>query len=276
MTASNRTGGPRTEEGKAIASKNALKTGAYSKAIVLPGEEESEFLELQKQLAEEFQVVGLLEQTLIADLAASIWKQLRLKQIEKNYLLTQLERRPTPSELREVGLNLPDAADLMWNNPNMANHLKAVADRRFKSTLETLLSSEIMVQTLFETREMDTMLFEWLLSYAERSGLLVKTEFMRRAIAQALFGDTKSPHLNQLASGIAEAAAAILWIIKNKEAIDEAREKVKDLRLLNFMQQEGVKRAQDDLSRGFYRTLSELRKQIEWRQKNSPIDVTPA
>ena len=275
MTASNRTGGPRTEEGKAITSKNALKTGAYSKAIVLPGEEESEFLELQKQLAEEFQVVGLLEQTLIADLAASIWKQLRLKQIEKNYLLTQLERRPTPSELREVGLNLPDAADLMWNNPNMANHLKAVADRRFKSTLETLLSSEIMVQTLFETREMDTMLFEWLLSYAERSGLLVKTEFMRRAIAQALFGDTKSPHLNQLASGIAEAAAAILWIIKNKEAIDEAREKVKDLRLLNFMQQEGVKRAQDDLSRGFYRTLSELRKQIEWRQKNSPIDVTP-
>ena len=275
MTASNRTGGPRTEEGKAITSKNALKTGAYSKAIVLPGEEESEFLELQKQLAEEFQVVGLLEQTLIADLAASIWKQLRLKQIEKNYLLTQLERRPTPSELREVGLNLPDAADLMWNNPNMANHLKAVADRRFKSTLETLLSSEIMVQTLFETRETDTMLFEWLLSYAERSGLLVKTEFMRRAIAQALFGDTKSPHLNQLASGIAEAAAAILWIIKNKEAIDEAREKVKDLRLLNFMQQEGVKRAQDDLSRGFYRTLSELRKQIEWRQKNSPIDVTP-
>jgi len=276
MTTSNRTGGPRTEEGKAIASKNALKTGAYSKAIVLPGEEESEFLELQKQLAEEFQVVGLLEQTLIADLAASIWKQLRLKQIEKNYLLTQLERRPTPSELREVGLNLPDAADLMWNNPNMANHLKAVADRRFKSTLETLLSSEIMVQTLFEIRGMDTMLFEWLLSYAERSGVLVKTELMRRDIAHAFFGDTKSPHLNQLASGIAQAAAAILWLIKNKEAIDEASQKVKDLRLLNFMQQEGVKRAQDDLSRGFYRTLSELRKQIEWRQKNSPIDVTPS
>ena len=275
MTASNRTGGPRTEEGKAITSKNALKTGAYSKAIVLPGEEESEFLELQKQLAEEFQVVGLLEQTLIADLAASIWKQLRLKQIEKNYLLTQLERRPTPLELREVGLNLPDAGDLMWNNPKMADHLRAVNEGRFEKNLEALLSSGKTVETLFEIREMDTMLFEWLLSYAERSGLLVKTELMRRAIAQAFFGDTKSPHLNQLASGIAQAAAAIVWLLKNQDDIDKSSQKVKDLRLLNFMQQEGVKRAQDDLSRGFYRTLSELRKQIEWRQKNSPIDVTP-
>ena len=98
---------------------------------------------------------------------------------------------------------------------------------------------------------------------------------MRRAIAQAFFGDTKSPHLNQLASGIAQAAAAIVWLLKNQDDIDKSSQKVKDLRLLNFMQQEGVKRAQDDLSRGFYRTLSELRKQIEWRQKNSPIDVTP-
>ena len=164
MTATNRTGGPRTEEGKAITSKNALKTGAYSKAIVLPGEEESDFLELQKQLAEEFQVVGLLEQTLIADLAASIWKQLRLKQIEKNYFLTQLERRPTPSELREVGLNLPDAGDLMWNNPKMADHLRAVNEGRFEKNLGALLSSGKTVETLFEIREMDTMLFEWLLS----------------------------------------------------------------------------------------------------------------
>ena len=50
---------------------------------------------------------------------------------------------------------------------------------------------------------------------------------------------------------------------------------MRELRLLKFMQLEGVKRAQDDLARAFYRILSELRKQIEWRQKNSPIDVTP-
>jgi len=34
-------------------------------------------------------------------------------------------------------------------------------------------------------------------------------------------------------------------------------------------------RAHDDLSRAFYRTLSELRRQQSWRQKISAIDVTP-
>lgn len=34
-------------------------------------------------------------------------------------------------------------------------------------------------------------------------------------------------------------------------------------------------RARDELSRSFYRTLTELRKQQQWRLKMTPIDVTP-
>jgi hypothetical protein len=43
MTHSRRTGGPKTAEGKAVSSWNALKTGAYSHSITLPGEQASEF-----------------------------------------------------------------------------------------------------------------------------------------------------------------------------------------------------------------------------------------
>lgn len=124
-------------------------------------------------------------------------------------------------------------------------------------------------------RDSDIMLFEWLLSYAERAGLLAKTERMRDIITKDLFVALKNHELTRLAWGMAEAAASVLWVLNNAEAIEEANHKVRDLRLLKFMQLEGAKRAQDDLARAFYRTLSELRKQIEWRQKNSPIDVTP-
>jgi len=50
---------------------------------------------------------------------------------------------------------------------------------------------------------------------------------------------------------------------------------VKEKRLLDLIQVQGVMRAHDDLSRAFYRTLSELRRQQSWRQKISAIDVTP-
>jgi hypothetical protein len=60
-----------------------------------------------------FQVTGLLEQALIAELAAAIWKQLRLRRLEKHHFLTQLERRPSSAALREVGLNAPGPANLI-------------------------------------------------------------------------------------------------------------------------------------------------------------------
>lgn len=41
------------------------------------------------------------------------------------------------------------------------------------------------------------------------------------------------------------------------------------------MQVNASKRTFDDLARDFYRTLSELRKQQEWRRKHTVIDVTP-
>jgi hypothetical protein len=60
--------------------------------------------------------------------------------------------------------------------------------------------------------------------------------------------------------GLTEAAVSILRVLDNAVAIEEATQKVRELRLLKFMQMEDIQRAQDDLSRSFYRTLAELRK----------------
>ena len=43
MLKSKRSGGPRSLSGKLNASRNSLKTGAYSKSIVLPNESEEDF-----------------------------------------------------------------------------------------------------------------------------------------------------------------------------------------------------------------------------------------
>ena len=62
---------------------------------------------------------------------------------------------------------------------------------------------------------------------------------------------------------------------KQLPAIKTAVTDLKERRLLELMKNQGVMRVHDDLSRAFYRTLSELRRQQTWRQKIGAIDVTP-
>jgi hypothetical protein len=71
--------GPRTEVGKSIASRNALKHGIFSaNMLVAPGESLREYDALLSGLCEHFQPVGTLEDILVEKLAVSIWRYRRL------------------------------------------------------------------------------------------------------------------------------------------------------------------------------------------------------
>ncbi|MEI8363574.1 MAG: hypothetical protein WCG35_10200 [Betaproteobacteria bacterium] len=50
---------------------------------------------------------------------------------------------------------------------------------------------------------------------------------------------------------------------------------VQSQRLLGIMELEMPRRVNDNLSRIFFRTLSELRKHQQWRQARNTIDITP-
>jgi hypothetical protein len=59
-------------------------------------------------------------------------------------------------------------------------------------------------------------------------------------------------------------ADAPVWIWQNKDAIERALELARTRRTLAAIEQPGVTRAADDLSRALFRTLAELRKLKEW------------
>ena len=50
---------------------------------------------------------------------------------------------------------------------------------------------------------------------------------------------------------------------------------VKDDRLIGLMQRDKTSRTRKDLSRSFFRTLSELRKHQHWRYQRDAVDVSP-
>jgi hypothetical protein len=77
-----RSTGPRTAEGKARSSQNALKHGLRAQATVLPGENIDDFHFLVAELENQFQPQSAVEWTLLRQLADAEWRMRRVPQIE--------------------------------------------------------------------------------------------------------------------------------------------------------------------------------------------------
>jgi hypothetical protein len=75
--------GPRTEEGKAISSMNALKHGLASGTLIIKGEDPAAFEALKAGLEKDFQPANTIESTLVANLAKSQWFTDRAIRLQK-------------------------------------------------------------------------------------------------------------------------------------------------------------------------------------------------
>lgn len=99
-----RSGGPRTEEGKAVAAANSLKTGIYATTVVMPDESEQDFQELRDSLLVELGASGVLEASLVHELAVLTWKKARLDRLEHRVVMQRLSAPVTPEDYFDGGL----------------------------------------------------------------------------------------------------------------------------------------------------------------------------
>jgi len=74
--------GPRTPEGKAAASRNAVKHGLLSEEVLLPGEDGEALRELGESLRAELKPQGTLENLLVDCIIAANWRLRRLGRVE--------------------------------------------------------------------------------------------------------------------------------------------------------------------------------------------------
>lgn len=96
--------GPASSEGKAIASKNAMRHGLLSRKLLLDDEDPEEFEALVDDLGGSLGPVGIAEALLVERIAVTIWRQRRLVQAETASLT--LSRQPVPiakSTAQELG-----------------------------------------------------------------------------------------------------------------------------------------------------------------------------
>src|SRR5579864_4642756 len=76
--------GPKTPEGKAACSMNALRHGLRARSVVLPGENQDEFHQVCNALEAEWHPQSRTEQFYVEQMAVSQWKLVRMEVVEVN------------------------------------------------------------------------------------------------------------------------------------------------------------------------------------------------
>ena len=92
--------GPRTAEGKAIVSRNAIRHGLLSRHVLLPDDDPAELDALQDRLYGQLQPVGDLEELLVDQIVASAWRLRRCMIVELGVFAEKRSREyPAPTDV---------------------------------------------------------------------------------------------------------------------------------------------------------------------------------
>ena len=275
ITKSRRSGGPKSDEGKRVSSRNALKTGVYSSMIVLPGEDEAAFRELEEQFIRDFDPRDIAESAIVRELATITWKKLRLEKLEQSSFLRTMNAPIRDYDFSDYGIH--------FNDTTFAFFIEGVVIPKEEArALEEKLGIALQLRGQNFTSEQ------------YRTIKSKSPEIYREIIEIGLSCNcfAAEPSINNLAltyielerggeqslsryalEVIISSAQNTLWHFNRYDAIKEAVSRIKEKRLLEIMQIDKTRRIHDDLSRTFFRALTELRKHQEWRRRLLIIDI---
>jgi len=268
-------GDPQTEGGKKSSSLNALKTGTYSSKVVLPGEDQRKFEELEEHFISDFAPQDIAEGAMVHELAVLTWKKLRLERLEHVALLRRIHDPINNYKLADFGISVPSNVEWILGSLETldASYAKDLISRR--TYAQKLKLKQVNEADLQLCEKECPSLYEAIFDrYFELAG--VEEATLSDVLSCILtIGHQKLGATSHILGLIIEESNDLGWVYDHLEKINGAIQKVHEERILSFMQMQKLQRAHDDLSRNFFRTLAELRKHQHWSLMQRAIDVTP-
>jgi hypothetical protein len=98
-----RSTGPRTVEGKAASSMNALKSGIDAESTVIPGEDAAALAALTEQFYQDCQPQTVIESVLVDNIIQATWRLRRFARIDAELLIHMTEDTNYPSPNAPAG-----------------------------------------------------------------------------------------------------------------------------------------------------------------------------
>jgi hypothetical protein len=273
MAQSKRTGGPKTEAGKMASAKNAIKTGAYSTLIILPGESEKDFQELEEQFVRDFSPEDIVAATMVHNLTVLTWKKLRAQKIEHAGLVRTLSANFASSEYSKF--KFPAAISDVRSMLALVDEMSQIEEEQWRFAFgfcNKFIDDIPTDQELKELKQASPLLYD----YLEVRAVANDRQDCSLWSAMRVKKQDGTVHLfiriycKQFLIDYPDEVMAIKHIGLLRQIVKE----IKEARLLSFMEESSIQRVHDDLDRAFYRTLSELRKHQQWRQERITVDVT--
>lgn len=273
---SKRSGGPRTTEGKLAVSQNALKTGAYSNLAVLPNENPEEFNQLVDQFKHDFHPADVMETSLVHELATLTWKKLRLEKLEQAVFIKKLNAPITMKELIDCGLKFDQDRYEFWSK---SSKLEDDVLQNTKDTLALIkpkMRVGISEELLLEIKTLNPKIHASLIDTYRQVDPLADAEISDGDLVDKVVRLPNKPE--QFLTSIVFQQFIVgyeagLWSTRMHDKIEEAIVQIKQERLLNMIQSDNVRRANDDLSRSLIRSLGEFRRHHQWRMQHRVIDT---
>jgi len=271
-----RSGGPKSSEGRLVASQNSIKTGTYSNLAVLPDEDQAEFNQLVVQFNYDFHPADMIETSLVRELAVLTWKKLRLEKLEQGYLIKKLNSPITIDEFTDSGLRFNAERYEFWGRLVSLDELEVRTYTEVLDLIKPNIRTGVNVDLLLKVKLLNPTIYDSLLDFYRQLNPLASLDISDEVLVSETVCYRNQPE-RFLSSIIFERFVEIfeagLWCTKKHHEIDQAVAQIKQERLLNMMQSDGVRRASDDLSRSMIRVLGEFRKHNEWRMKNRLIEA---
>lgn len=275
ITKSRRSGEPKSDEGKKISSRNALKTGVYSSMIVLPGEDESAFRELEDLFIRDFDPRDIAESAIVRELATITWKKLRLEKLEQSIFLRTMNEPLRTYDFYDYGIH--------FNDTTFALFIEGIVIPKEEArALEDKLGIALQLRGQnFTSEQCRTIKSESPEIYQEiiEIGLSRDCFAAEPSIDDLVLSYIELEHGGEQSLSsyaleeIITSAQHALWYFNRYDAIKEAVSRIKEKHLLEIMQIDKTRRIHDDLSQTFFRALTELRKHQELRRRLLIIDI---
>ena len=273
----NKGGGPQTEEGKKISSRNSLKMGVYSKALVLPGESEADFRQIEEQFIHDFDPRDMAEIAMVRDLAILAWKKVRLENLELRFTLDRLARPLDLIEQRQFSLLGSEIGQDYLRSPSEYTlQYQQTLEHAAAFTVQMLQRHSVKALVEKDLEDLSKncpILADHLVNEIGSSDY---TNPIAKNVLRYTFINDEGDEESFLASVFKDALHYFENELKCFVSMDEIRRQsqaLQDQRLMSLMENPQSSRAFDDVRRNLFRTLGELRKHQEWRRKLQAINL---
>jgi hypothetical protein len=251
----------------------------YSRKITLINESDDEFNQLLEQFMVDFAPRDIAESVLVRDLAIITWKRLRLEGLEQSSLVRTLNAPITVAEYSRNGIEIDPGA--VWAIDTLGDLTEDMVEyyHHVREQAESWCGSYQNDQDILSMSVNYPSLFQEILERARVFGIKVSKKPTPEEVYSWTLDSDKygcDRFAAYMACILLEQFRGLVWVEEHSEQIELAAIRAKEKRLLEVMQSPMKPRVHDDLSRSFFKMLSELRRHQQWRRQMSIVDVTPS